>query len=108
MKWVWNIAGIAALALFAWWVYTSSAPKPPAKHVLHEGKAILLSKTKDHNALWIHYRYTDEAGEEREMSEKVAFVDLWESLEVGKEVEILYDDQGLSTLKADAPFQAAP
>lgn len=102
MKWFWNITGFVALALFAYWIYAASAPKPPAKQVLHEGKAVLLSKTKDHNALWVHYRYNDAAGEEHEMSEKVAYIDLWESFKAGQEVEIIYDNEGRSVLKAKA------
>ncbi len=98
MNWLWTIIGVAILAAGGYYLYDgATAPKP--KPVLREGKAILKSKTRQHNALWIHYTYKDANGEEREMSERLRYVDVWESLKEGQEIEILYDNEGRSVLK---------
>lgn len=98
MQWVWTLLVIIVVAVGGYYVY-GSKPKEPVVHELHTGKATLVSKNRQHNALWIHYNYTDTKGKPHDMSERVPYIDLWESLKVGQEIEIVYDDEGRSVLK---------
>ena len=106
MKWLWITLCISALAVASYY-YSVHAPQPRASHELHETKAILMTKTRDHEALWVHYKYTDLAGNSHEMSEKVHYIDVWEKFSVGQEVDIIYNDEGLSVLKIAAHAHAA-
>jgi hypothetical protein len=97
MKWFWIIIVLIGAGYYLYG--TDSKPKKTVKNEVHEGKATLISKTRDHNALWIHYSYKDQAGGMHEMSEKVPYVDVWEALEEGKDIDIMYDNEGRSVLK---------
>ena len=111
MKYLWIMLCLSAVLMAGYYYHTSPPkPKPSAHQEVHETKAILMSKIRDHEALWIHYKYTDTEGNGHEWSEKVPYIDLWEKLSVGQEVDILYNDEGISVLKivAHKRGQAAP
>ena len=100
MKWFVWISVIFITAGLGYYYYdNASKPKPPVTHEIHDGKATLRSKTRDHEALWIHYDWKDMNGKSHEISEKIPYIDLWERLQVGDTLDILYDDEGVSTLK---------
>lgn len=99
MKWLWITLCLAALAGGGYYYYGYARKSASVSHEIRETKATLLSKQRDHQALWVHYKYQDAQGHEHEMSEKVPYIDLWESYRVGQLLDIYYNGEGLAALK---------
>jgi hypothetical protein len=103
MKYFWITLCLMAAIGIGYYYYGMSFTIAPAVSLeVHETKAIITAKTRDHEALWIDYKYTDLTGHPHTMMEKIPYVDLWEELSVGQEVDILYRDDGVSELKVIA------
>jgi len=102
--WMWGL--VILVVLFAGYRFASQ-PKAPVSKELRTTSGMLMTKTRDHEALWVHYSYADMAGNHREMSEKIPYSDMWEKLKIGQEVEVIYNDEGLSVLKMVADARAA-